>query len=190
MFDYMVKDFARSLTKIDDEKYRKCYMVKVKLQIFNKCNGKYDYKVYVEKSNYRFSKIISEAYSNNILIASLTINLVNFKDNNGKFITRKEERIDSLEFCRTVSKEEIVEFSKYTNDKNLIHLNDKPIVQGLIILMHLSRLVEGSSEITIKFINPIYSDEDIYIKKEHDTILGYVDNALCFKCNFTKYMER
>jgi len=119
----MVKDFARSLTKINDEKYRKCYMVKAKLQIFNRCNGKYDYKVYVEKSNYRFSKIISEAYSNNILIASLTINLVNFKYNNLKFTTRKEEKIDSL-------------------------------------------------------------------KKEHETILGYVANALCFKCNFTKYMER
>ena len=174
MLDYMIKDFARSLTKIDDEKYRKCYMVKAKLQIFNSCNEKYDYKVHVEKSNYRFSKIISEAYSNNILMARLTINLVNFKDSNGKFTTRKEERIDSLGFWKTISKEEIVEFSKYTNDKNLIHLNDKPIVQGLIILMYLSRLVKGLSEITIKFINPIYSDEDIYIKKEQDTILGYV----------------
>ena len=82
------------------------------------------------------------------------------------------------------SKEEIVEFSKYTNDKNLIHLEDKPIVQGLIILMDLSKLIKESNKITIKFINPIYSNEDIYIKKEHNAILGYVNNVLCFKCNF------
>ncbi len=61
--------------------------------------------------------------------------------------------------------------------------------QGLIILMHLSSLVRRLSEVTIKFINPIYSNEDIYIKKEPDTILWYVNNVLCFKCNFTEYIE-
>jgi hypothetical protein len=34
MLAYLIKDFARSLTKIDDERYRKCYMVKAKLQKF------------------------------------------------------------------------------------------------------------------------------------------------------------
>ena len=186
---YLIKDFARALTKIDEERYRKCYMVKAKLQKFNSCDEKYSYKVHVEKSNYRFSKIISEAYSNNTLMAKLTIDLVNFKDSSGKSKTKEEEILDSLEFWTTICKEEIVEFSKYTNDINLIHLKDKPIVQGLIILMHLSNLVKGLSEITIKFINPIYSEEDIYIKKEKNTILGYVNNMLCFKCNFIEYIE-
>jgi hypothetical protein len=186
---YLIKDLAKALTKIDEERYRKCYMVKAKLQKFNSCDEKYSYKVNVEKSNHRFSKIISEAYLSNTLIAKLTIDLLNFKDSKGKFETREEEILDSLEFWTTISKEEIAEFSQYTNDINLIHLDDKPIVQGLIILMHLTNLVKELSEITIKFINPIYSEEDIYIKKEKDAILGYVNNILCFKCNFTEYIE-
>jgi len=186
---YLVKDFARALTKINEERYRKCYMVKAELQKFISCDKKYSYKVHVEKSNYRFSKIISEAYLSNTLMAKLTIDLIDFKDTNVKFKIREEENLDSLEFWTTISNEEVVEFSKYTNDINLIHLDDKPIVQGLIILMHLSSLIGRLSELTIKFINPIYSNEDIYIKKEHDTILGYVNNVLCFKCNFTEYIE-
>lgn len=42
-----------------------------------------------------------------------------------KFTTRNEERIDSLEFCKTVSKEEIVEFSKYTKENILNKLKNK-----------------------------------------------------------------
>ena len=186
---YLVKDFARALTKINEERYRKCYMVKAELQKFISCDKKYSYKVHVEKSNYRFSKIISEAYLSNTLMAKLTIDLIDFKDTNVKFKIREEENLDSLEFWTTISKEEIVEFSQYTFDINLIHLDDKPIVQGLIILMHLANLVKGLSEITIKFINPIYSEEDIYIKKEKNTILGYVNNILCFKCDFIEYIE-
>ena len=55
--------------------------------------------------------------------------------------------------------------------------------------MHLSSLVKKVSEITIKFINPIYSEEDIYIKKEKNIILGYVNNILCFKCDFIRGKE-
>ena len=117
-------------------------------------------------------------------MSKLTIYLVDFKNSKDKLTTREEKIISSLEFWQTISKEEIVEFSKYTNDKNLIHLEDKPIVQGLMILMDLSKLIKESKEITIKFINPIYSNEDIYIKNEHNAILGYVNNVLCFKCNF------
>jgi len=30
----------------------------------------------------------------------------------------------------------------------------------------------------------MFPHEDIYIKNEHNAILGYVNNVLCFKCNF------
>ena len=183
MLNYVIKNFAKSLTQVEEERYRKCYIIKAKLQVFSVCDEEYDYKVYIEKTNHRFSEIISEGYFNNLLMLKLTIYLVNFKDSN-KLITREENITSSLESWKTISKEEIVEFSKYTKDKNLIHLEDKPVVQGLLILMKLSKLIKESKEITIKFINPIYSDEDIYIKKEHNAILGYVNNVLCFKCNF------
>lgn len=184
MLNCIIKNFAKSLTEVEEERYRKCYIIKANLQVFSVCNEKYDYKIYIEKTNHRFSEIISEGYFNNFLMSKLTIYLVDFKTSKEKLIPREEKIISSLEFWNNISKEKIVEFSKYTNDKNLIHLEDKPIVQGLMILMELAKLIKESNEITIKFIRPIYSDEDIYIKNEHNAILGYVNNVLCFKCNF------
>lgn len=189
MVDYFIKDFAKSLTQISDERYKRCYMLKLKLEIFNAIEEKCSYKVNIEKINYRFSKIVSEAYSEDNLLSKLTIDLFHYKDIKEEHNTRKEEKIDILEYWITISKEEVYEFSKYTKDINYIHILDKPIVQGLLILMQLFALINDPKIITIKFIRPIYSDEDIYIKKEKDKILGYVKNKLCFKCSFIDNKE-
>ena len=189
MLDYFIKDFAKSLTQISDERYKNCYMVKLKLEKLKASQEKYLYKVNLEKSNDRFSKIVSEAYRDTNLLSKLTIDLVHYKDNNENSKDRMEEKIELLEYWTTISKDEVAEFSKYTNDINNIHMLDKPIVQGLLILMHLSILIKEFRTTTIKFIRPIYAEDDIYIKKVKNTILGYVNNILCFKCNFTEDAE-
>jgi hypothetical protein len=189
MVDYFIKDFAKSLTQINDERYKRCYILKLKLEKFKAIEEKCSYKVNIEKDSYRFSEIVSEAYYHNNLLSKLIIDLLHYKDDKEKFKVRREEKIDFLEYWMTISKEEIYEFNKYTNDINYIHTLDKPIVQGLLILMHLSVLIKEFKVITIKFIRPIYSEEDIYIKKEKDNILGYVKNILCFKCSFIENKE-
>lgn len=189
MVDYFIKDFAKSLTQISDERYKRCYIFKLKLENFKAIEEKCFYKVNIEKANYRFSKIVSEAYYNNNLLSKLTIDLVHYKAIKEEIKVIKKEKIDFLEYWMTISKDEVYEFNKYTNDINYIHMLDKPIVQGLLILMHLSELIKEFKAITIKFIRPIYSEEDIYIKKEEDKILGYVKNILCFKCSFIENKE-
>lgn len=183
MEGFVIKQFARSLTIINDQKYDECYMAKAKFEIFNTCNKEYNYVVRIEKSNHRLSVIKSEGYLNNVLIGRLTVYLVT-NYNIKKANTNKEDKVQNLKFWRIISKEEVYDFSKYTNDINSIHLNSNPIVQGMFIMMNLNTLIKHFKVMEVKFNNPIYADQSIYINILKNNILGYSNNEICFKCNF------
>lgn len=183
MEGFVIKGFARSLTIINDQKYDGCYMAKAKFETFNTCNKEYNYVVSIEKSNHRLCIIKSEGYLNNVLMGRLTVYLV-INNNIKKANTNNEDKVRNLKFWRRISKEEVYDFSKYTNDINSIHLNSNPIVQGLLTMMNLNTLVKYFKVMEVKFSNPIYAEQPIYINILENRILGYSNNEICFKCNF------
>lgn len=103
--------------------------------------------------------------------------------------TKSEEIIkDGLEFFRNIKKEEIQLFSKLSNDPNFIHRGEKPIVQGMLILLLLEdflALKKGSiKKGEIIYHKPIKGEENIFISNTSDsTIHGVVNNEKCFTIN-------
>ena len=87
-------------------------------------------------------------------------------------------------FWKKITNEEIYEFSKLTGDKNYIHLVDKPVVQGMLILNEIIKNIDEFKELEIKFINPIFGEEEIFLEKDKRNILAYSNNKLCFKVTF------
>ena len=63
---------------------------------------------------------------------------------------------------------EVAEFVEAVNDVNTIHRGEKPVVPGLLILEQLLRTpeFEGAKNLTLKFIRPAFSGEDLTIATE------------------------
>lgn len=182
----MIKGISRSLSKMSGEKYDGCYMVKANLEIFQRNNASQDYEVNIEKANEKITIIKSKSYFKGTLSMVLTISLINgsIKKEN-KLISQKKDLSEmTLKHFRKITKDEVYKFSKYTGDINSIHLTDKPVVQGLLILMHLEKYIKEGKNIEVKFISLLYADTSIYISESENTILGYSENKLCFKVKY------
>ncbi len=85
---------------------------------------------------------------------------------------------------RSFSKEEISAFSHETGDTNFIHLTENPVVQGLFILKELFDATK-TNEIEVKYIHPIYGDNQVYLKHEENNIKGFSDGILCFQASLS-----
>lgn len=177
-----IKDFARSLTNINFSQYDKCYLIEAEAIFYagkNKKTSKTE--VSISKDTHRMSVINSRKYSqNNELTAEMKIVLLKKELNLFHSSINKNEVHKEKQYWRSFSRKEILDFSKETNDKNSIHLTEKPIVQGLMIFMHLCS--EDIIHADIKFLNKIFCDEKIYLSKEDNLIIGYVNDIICFKC--------
>lgn len=103
--------------------------------------------------------------------------------------TKLEEIIkDDLEFFRNIKKDEIQLFSNLSNDPNFIHKGEKPIVQGMLILLLLENFLalkkRGIKKGEIIYHKPIESEENIFLSNTSDsTIYGVVNNEKCFTIN-------
>lgn len=127
------------------------------------------------------SEVILDQQLHSILYTSLIKNsnstgLINVK--NVYLNSKKIERLTSF------IPKQILEFSRWSGDPNSIHYGDKPIVQGMLILLTLEDyLISNNIKISkgdIKYISPIRAYEDISISHKEKTILGVVKNKLCF----------
>ena len=177
-----IKDFAKSLTLTDEKEYEECYMIRASLTIYEKLiNGQVSMEVSKIRDNRRVSIIQSRMYSSNKLISVMSIEVIKSISKHYD-ISRKNNNVTG-KFWRKFTRSEVIDFSRDTKDKNKIHLMDKPVVQGLLIMSYLCD--ENIKTAEIKFIHEIYCDEDIYIFKDNNIIYGYVNNILCFKCKQT-----
>lgn len=177
-----IKDFAKSFSNTSISQYDKCYLIEAEVIFYARRNKKCILsEVSISKNTSRISSINSRKYAqNNELIAKMDILLLKKELNLSPSAIKKAEIYEEKQYWRSFSRKEILQFSQETNDKNSIHLTDRPVVQGLMILTHLCN--ENIISAKIKFINKILCDEKIYLSQKDDLIIGYVNNIICFKC--------
>ena len=54
----------------------------------------------------------------------------------------------------------------------------------MLILNEIIKNIDEFKELEIKFINPIFGEEEIFLEKDKRNILAYSNNKLCFKVTF------
>jgi len=71
---------------------------------------------------------------------------------------------------KTYSREAVIQFAKETGDMNPIHLAERPVVQGLLLLKDLADYENDPDFISMTFSSPLYVGEPIYLEEEpcHD----------------------
>lgn len=187
----MIREMAKSLSCIKDVKFDGCFMAKAELRKNNLISEITKYKVSIEKMNDRFSIIKSEGYGDDgNLFTELRVYLIHKIYSKNNIIKNQIQEHKDLNYFRRFRKEEVYNFSMYTDDINSIHLIEKPIVQGLFIMSEIEKYLNLKQKyfrnFEIKFIQPIYSDEKIYIDDLDDIIIGYSQKRLCFKTVINK----
>lgn len=181
-------EFGISLSKLNKDSFQGAYIGKIKYEIY--CKEKYgEYFSYIEKENKNLVIIVIEKKFKEKLLEKLNIYLVNKRNNNSSKEHFVKENLDvnlekNISFWRKISKEEVYKFSKLTGDENYIHLTNKPVVQGMFLLNEVIKGIDNFKELEIKFINPIFADEEIFLQKGERSILAYSNNKLCFKIIF------
>lgn len=116
------------------------------------------------------------------------------KKHNGrkeKFSNTNANYISSANKCffRNITKDEVYKFSSISGDPNYIHKGDNPVVQAMFILLLLEDylcfkgIYMENCEIT--YVNPILTDQDIFLCWQGEKILlGIVNDKVCFKLIF------
>ena len=177
-------EFGISLSKLNKDSFQGAYIGKIKYEIY--CKEKDgEYFSYIEKENKNLVIIVIEKKFKEKLLEKLNIYLVKKNNNNSceeDFV--KENLEKNISFWRKISKEEVYKFSKLTGDENYIYLTNKPVVQGMFLLNEIIKEIGNFKELEIKFIKPIFADEEIFLQKGEGSILAYSNNKLCFKIIF------
>lgn len=133
----------------------------------------------------------SEVFFKQQLHAELYTNLVK-KENSIDHSTKEKEFSNSenmKEFTSFLPKQ-IMEFSRWSGDTNSIHHGERPIVQGMLLLLTLEDYLDLKGiqicQGDIRYLKPIRASEDIFIVHEKNKIIGIVNNRKCF---VLKYKE-
>ncbi len=122
--------------------------------------------------------IIEEIANNQIvkviLIQSKTIEVSEKKVNNG-----------TLKFMEEffVSKKELSTYLQKSGDKNSVHIGEKPIIPGILILQKLTKKFGKNMAIfSIKFINPAYLEQRIQLfQSTENEIVGTINGLTIFQ---------
>ena len=74
----------------------------------------------------------------------------------------------------------ISEFQVLSQDNNYIHLNEKPVVQGLLQLLFIEKyLGDGSlNAFSIKFQEKLWADETLFLMEEGNKLLGLNEDSV------------
>lgn len=81
---------------------------------------------------------------------------------------------------RQFSKEEIWAYSRQVGDHNRIHLSEKPVVQGFLLLKHLVETFHQAEEYQISFYSPALAEEKIYLHTQEESFCGYGETDIYF----------
>lgn len=95
-------------------------------------------------------------------------------------------------FWRSFTAKEIREFSRQTGDKNPLHLDKRPIVQGLLLWRELFILLREPEKLQVTFQRLAYAAEAIYLKHESmgSCCRGFsASGQLLFTVSFTESQE-
>lgn len=181
---------CRAFTMGEDFLYDGMMIGKVKYEQLERGESEY-YESEVVKNNGKLCIITCSGYREKKLVEVLTVYLMMIiPAKNSHQVEVKEsqeaasEKTDE-EVWRCFAKEVVRQFSQETGDKNSIHLTQKPIVQGLFILKELCKTFEPRV-IEVKYLQPVYGEENVYLDIEENGFKGMSKGKLCFKGTYKK----
>lgn len=89
--------------------------------------------------------------------------------------------LDKYESSLIVSSKEVENFCSITEDDNYIHRGERPVVPGLFIIDKVLGGNNTNMNFYINFYKPVYAEQEIFIKRKKNEILGICEDFLCFK---------
>ncbi len=171
----------RALSSLNGEQYTEPYIAKAKFERYGNLVGKGTHtNMKVEKEKAKFVLIIIDLYDNEIVLARLRITLFLHATENLD-VTVHHSMPKDAQVWRSFTKEAIYAFSKEANDANPIHLTERPIVQGLLLLRTLANYFGDIHSLEMKFIKPLYADQIVYLQKRNGSFIGYNEQEMIFK---------
>lgn len=163
--------YNKALGSIYDKKYSGSFIGKVKYEKFiSKESKDINYKAKEIKCNKWLSIIEIECLSNGILLEKMIVTIVlkpleKSNDINKKIYINNSYVNVNKNYYPEFSKKDIYDFSNMVADKNPIHLKENAIVQGMLIINELINKYSISSDFIIKFLNPIYEKNKVYLSE-------------------------
>lgn len=148
--------------------------------------GKIIFKKYIESDSLSFvfkeeqkkinyKRCFLQALNEDNLCYFLEIVLLKNINRNKAALNKLIECNEEAEYFKAISKKNVEDFMLLTKDFNIIHKGERPVVQGLLLLSYidnyLNEKMEKYSEIEIKFLTPIYANEELKISINGDEIL-------------------
>jgi hypothetical protein len=120
---------------------------------------------------------VAGADSSQRICGKLTAFFVPFRNNSPKDSPRPISA--GHEYWKAFSKEELIDFACMTKDRNPIHLQESPIVQGLLVFSQLLQRTRKTSA-TIRFVSPLYAEEKVWLLREQEILTGVTNKRSCF----------
>ena len=131
------------------------------------------------ESNKRLCLLNCKGYAENKPVNSLDICFF-FNVINNNFAPEDEVIKPEMVVWRSFSKSEVINFSNLVGDTNSIHYTENPVVPGLFILKELCATTQAH-KIKVRYIQPVYADNLVYMQYEGNVIKGICNNRLCFE---------
>lgn len=174
----MVESLATCLTQVQVSPH--CVMTHANLKLLKACEGPYQVEAKIVKQTHKRVQIECVARVNQHLVAVLEVRL---RFESVSPMTKVQPPVD-WHWGYRFSKQEIYDFSNRINDQNPIHLNEKPIVQGLLLLQKIHESLQQPKQLQLKFLKPVYANELLYLKREKNSLEGYSAAGLCLKGSY------
>lgn len=172
--------FAKRLCSLHGEKYQHSYISKITYERQSVIEP-VGFKITIVKDAKRFQLIeicgLDVAQHVVAVVQVLLFLQVEKKNAVAKIANLSEGFIK----WRLFTREEIEAFSLEVGDRNIIHLVENPVVQGMLLLNSLyTWLARPLRRLEIKFVAPVYAGEMIYLEVTAARVCGYCENREVF----------
>lgn len=169
-----IYELAQGLGKLYDKKVNGFFIGKAVLNIY------YAYekntatiKSEVTKDGQLYKRCSVYIVDNNKKCISCDITLIRPR-NSSKVKDDYVSMENKKQLLAKVSYKEVEEFINITGDKNTLHDKGYLIVPGMILLNYIDKFLKGMkiefSRLEVRFLRPVYVNEEISINIESDTI--------------------
>lgn len=89
-------------------------------------------------------------------------------------------------FLHCFTSEEIQRFTAATGDENPIHAGANPVVPGLQLLQCLQQKYPAAEHIDLRFLQPVYGGEPVYLQREDGLQYGIAGRRRIFAAEITE----
>jgi hypothetical protein len=194
-----MKDYIRTLHQYQGARYDNSYIGRLSYAHWGEDTEETRFTVKAVRNGSNVECLRVQAWNDKLCIGLLEawIFFSKFKRTHHKTTLSKE--LPSGPCWKIFRREEIIDFAEKTGDLNPIHLTERPVVQGLLILDTFYETCHHPDLLSINFLMPIHADEPVYLEEEvfndrtklfasscsrsfHRCIAGKKDDSDCRLC--------